>query len=254
MYGNYFYHNTIRKYNLIIGSIFDNISINRDDGKTIKVPISFAPKEEYITLIKQQNSLTNNSIKMILPRMSFEMTGMSYAPDRMQAHMQRLKYSDTGNTKSQYQPVAYDFTYDLNIMAKHFDDIFQIVEQILPFFTPTINFPIKDLPELDVSITHDIAIELTDTSLEYDYEGSPEDDTRIITQTLSMTLRGYIFNINKLDTTGIIKKVINRYYDINDYGDDEADRFLQKRVTQEVTPPTAGVDDPYTITKTDEEF
>ena len=261
MYTGYFYHKTIRKYNVIIGSLFNDISIKQYDKngnvtKTIEVPIAFAPKQHFIILLRQKTSLTDNGIKMIVPAMSFELTGYNYAPDRQQGHLQKMMYQDstTGDVKMQYMPVAYDFDFQLNIYTKDIDDNLQIVEQILPFFDPTINFPVSDLPEMDSSITHDIAVELDGNSVEWSYEGSPEDSDRMIIHTMNLKLRGYLFKNTIQNPSGIIKNVINRYYDLDDYLDNDINKFLQKKVTQSVNPQSAGKNDPYTIDKTNEDF
>ena len=260
-----FYHGTIRKYNSMIGSLFNDISIQRffSDGEVkevLEVPVAFGPKEEWVTYLNQgfrqvfDPQLDETvEVQVIVPRMSFEMTGFNYAPDRMQSTMHEMKYGDSENgVNSQFMPVAYDFLFELSIFTKHIDDTLQIIEQILPYFNPTVNWPVLDLPQLDPEITHDIAIEMTSNDFTIDYEGAPEDDDRLIIHTLSLTLRGYLFRPSR--SRGLIKEAIVDFFDTNSLGLPPEEQFIQKEVKFEVNPKDAGPDDPHTIDKTHTDF
>ena len=53
MFGQHFYHKTIRNTVIAFGTIFNNINIKRLDSsgnplQTIRVPLSYAPKEKFI--------------------------------------------------------------------------------------------------------------------------------------------------------------------------------------------------------------
>ena len=62
MFGHQFYHNTLRKYIIIFGTLFNDIIIDRKDknGNTvqrIKVPLAYAPKEKYLARLDAQPNL-----------------------------------------------------------------------------------------------------------------------------------------------------------------------------------------------------
>ena len=40
MFGNHFYHSTIKRAVSVFGTLFNNISIQRADGSFIKVPLA----------------------------------------------------------------------------------------------------------------------------------------------------------------------------------------------------------------------
>lgn len=265
MFGKIFAHQTIRKYHSMIGTAFNDISIQRfqsngDVKEVLEVPVAFGPREEWLTFLRDGSRQVKDpatseivEIQIVAPRMSFEMTGFNYAPDRMQSTMHELRYSNpTTGVNSQFMPVAYDFLFDLSIFTKNIEDTLQIVEQILPYFNPTINWPVLDLPQLDPTITHDIAIELTGNDFAIDYEGGAEDEDRLIIHTISLTLRGYLFRPG--NARGLIKEAIVDFFDVNSFGKPPEEQFIQKKVTFAVNPGTADPDDPHTIDKTNEDF
>ncbi len=80
-----FYHGTIRKYVVVFGTLFNNIYINRvnstgEQVQTMKVPLSYGPKDKF--LARLENDPTFNRPAMVLPRMAFEISSMSYASER----------------------------------------------------------------------------------------------------------------------------------------------------------------------------
>lgn len=267
--GKTFYHKTIRNYTTMMGSLFNDISIQRMDKdnnvvKIIEVPIAYAAKEEYIRFIREgflQDPLTDDDptnddmaqVQIVLPRMSFELTTINYASDRMQSVMHQLRYAQEGEAaRMQHMPTAYDFIYDVNIYAKHMDDALQVLEQILPYFNPTVNWPVDNLPQMDGDITHDIAIELLSVNPQIEYQGSAADEDRLIIFSLSFTLRGYLFR--PTGDQDLIKKAIANFKDLNDFGEELEDQFTQVTITSEVDPETAGPEDPHTIETTTEDF
>ena len=90
MLGNaQFYNRTIRKVVVAFGTLFNDITLQRYtlDGATKKevfrVPLSYGSKEKYLTRITSDPNLTK-SVATVVPRISFELTGMSYDTSRKQ--------------------------------------------------------------------------------------------------------------------------------------------------------------------------
>ena len=195
MYGNHFYNETTRRYVAVFGTMFNDIKITRKDEllsktKTMKVPINYAPMEKVLARVGQ--NLKNNAPAITLPRMSFEMTGMTYAPDRKLTSTTKLsKVTESGGTMStRYAPSPYDIEFQLNIMTKYNEDGTKIIEQILPFFKPDCTVSVKLLDELDTYF--DIPIVLNSVSQEDTYEGDFE-SRRALIWTLNFTMKGYFF-------------------------------------------------------------
>ena len=74
----YFYFQLTRKYVILFGNMFNNITLKRINRATgieverIKIPIIYAPKEKYIARLRSDPDL-NREIQVALPRMSFEL-------------------------------------------------------------------------------------------------------------------------------------------------------------------------------------
>ena len=86
MLGHTFYHQHLRKYVIVFGTIFNDIIIQRKDNsgnivQDIKVPLAYAPREKALARLDQDPDLSRK-VGMVLPRMSFEMQSFNYAPER----------------------------------------------------------------------------------------------------------------------------------------------------------------------------
>ncbi|PNX49274.1 MAG: hypothetical protein BV459_00370 [Thermoplasmata archaeon M11B2D] len=198
MIGPYFYHEITRKISIAFGSLFNDISIQRLDNNgvvvdTIEVPLSYGPHQAYLTRLQQDKSLlgVDTGIQMVLPRIAYDLIGITYDSSRkLQSGIKLRNCSDPSSSAYSYNRVPFIWDFDLAIMTKNMDDMLQIAEQILPFFTPTLTVTIKDLEELGVAT--DIKIELTGVTLEDTYE-SAFDDLRALTWVLSFAVKGYLY-------------------------------------------------------------
>jgi len=254
MLGTTFYHNTLRKLVISFGTIFNNVSIERKNSsgvtqKTIKVPLGYGPKQKFLVRIDQIGSIKDGrKVQMILPHMGFEIADISYAPSRHLNTVQRHIYTNrdtTSTVKYQYQRVPYDINFSLYVMAKNMDDSMQIVEQILPFFTPEFTITVNDMLELNQKT--DVPIILTSVSNEDTYDGSFT-ERRAIIWTLNFTCKAYLYSPTK--TSDIIRKVIADIYTSTN----QVLAKREERLTVEPEPLTAGPDDFYDYTETWEFF
>lgn len=194
MLGNEFYFGLIRKYVAVFGTLFNNIRIYRTQPgvatQEIKVPISYGPKEKTLARVEGDPRL-DRPAAIVLPRMSFEISGVRYASERKLPSTFFKKYvSADGGVSTQYVPVPYDIDFTLSIMAKNAEDATKIVEQILPFFTPDFTPTVHLVPEMDIKM--DIPIVLQSVNVEDQYEGDFE-QRRAIIWTLQFVLKGYVF-------------------------------------------------------------
>ena len=223
MLGHTFYHNTIRKYVILFGTLFNDIHINRVDTdrsvtRTIKVPISYGPKEKMLARLDADPNLNRPAI--VLPRMSFELTDLNYGPTRKLNTIGKIVAAnpdDPNSAKFQYTPVPYDFNFILSIAVKNADDGTRILEQILPFFTPNWSSTVDLIPELGIKL--DVPIVLNAVSSEDTYGGNFE-ERRSIVWTLSFTMKGYIFGPTRPTGSGtapIIKLANVNFYDTSTY-------------------------------------
>jgi len=209
MFGQTWSHDTIRKYVILFGTLFDSIYINRKNNagetvQTLKIPLNYGPKEKFLARLNSDSTLSQ-STAITLPRMAFDMTTMNYAGERKPNTINRLTKAYTADKNQisyQYAPVPYDFTFSLYIMVKNADDGTQIIEQILPYFTPEWTATVNLVPAIDGK--YDIPIILNDVSMEDTYEGNFE-TRRAIIYTLTFTVKGWLFGPTK--TSEIIKEI-----------------------------------------------
>lgn len=263
MFGQVFYHDTIRKYVILFGTLFNDVYINKGDGtdttQTIKVPISYGPKQKFLVRLEQDPTITK-PVAIQLPRMSFEMVDISYAAERKLPTINKVSVvnsDDPSKLMYQYMPVPYDIRFNLNIMVKQARDGTRILEQILPFFTPEWTATLN----LDSTMQHryDIPIILNNVTSEDSYTGNFT-ERRAITWTLSFTMKGYVFGATR--SQKVIKNTNINFYNINAAEDiDAAIGTTQVYDTLNTIPVLVGktldqidADDDYAITQTIEQF
>ena len=242
MFGTHFYHKRVRSAVSVFGSLFNNIYVLRQNsaGETIsqiKVPLSYAPKRNFISRIEAMtNGEVNERVVAIkLPRMSFEINGIQYDETRQLNKMNNLNKVLAGSTVSRqklFTATPYNINFDLNVYAKSQDDALQIVEQIFPFFTPQYTVTVKPFSNI-TDLTEDVPITLTSTNFSDDFEGSIE-QRRTIIYTLSFEMKVNFYG--PLNTSKIIREVSNNIYIIDSAG--SSGDYIK---TQQITPTPSGV-------------
>lgn len=203
MFGRTWTHDTLRKYIIVFGTLFNDIYINRTNSsgeiiQTLKIPLTYGPKDKVLARL-EQNPQMANQVGIVLPRISFEMLSMEYDPTRKLNTLNKLtKQSSTAGTddevKYQYQPVPYDMQFEMNIIVKNSEDGTRIVEQIVPYFTPDFTVSVNLMPEVDAA--RDVPIILNSITHQDTYEGSFE-ERRAMIWTLTFTLKGWLYGPTK---------------------------------------------------------
>jgi hypothetical protein len=202
----------IRKLTVAFGDLFNNITLVRynpdqTEQERFVVPIDYATKELYVQRLTFDPNL-DKKIQMTLPRMSYEMNGLSYDATRKQITNIKNFASSGSSVKSQYMPVPYNFDFSLFLYVRNIEDGNQIIEHILPYFAPDYTIKVNMIPEM--GIVKEVPIILNNTSYEVTYEGDNSSDTRVIIWTLNFTVKGFIFGANT--STGLIKTSITNIY------------------------------------------
>jgi len=206
MLGAYTYNKIIRKCVIGFGTLFNNIEVRKEksDGTTysrMKVPLAYGPRQKFLARLEQQADL-NQKVAITVPRLSFEMTGISYDAGRKLAPTTlTLKANTKDAVKKQFTPVPYNIDFELNIISKTNDEALEITEQIVPVFQPSYQMTIKLVDEMNEY--RDIPIVLNSINYSDDYEGS-FDDKKITLITMQFTVKSYIFG--PVGTQGPIKK------------------------------------------------
>jgi T4-like virus Myoviridae tail sheath stabiliser len=165
---DYFYFSLIRKYINVFGSCFNDLIIQRHDKTTgaitqiINVPIQYAEHEKMLTRVLADPAIDRKD-SVLLPRVSFFMDGFTYANERKIASTQKNIIQQPQNQLGfQFAEVPWDFHFSLWIYVKNNEDATKILEQIVPFFSPSYtvraflipNRPAVDIPIILKEITH----------------------------------------------------------------------------------------------------
>ena len=207
---NVFYHGIIRKCIVGFGTLFSDIYIDRKQGDSvtgttnqrIQVPLSYAPKEKWLVRLDSDPNLDHHTYTS-LPRMSFEIIGYNYDSARKVNRMQQIKCGDgSGTVSSMYTPVPYNLDVSLYVLTKTQEDGLQIIEQILPTFTPEYTMSINVVPEMNVKM--DMPIILNGVSVSDEYDGDFQ-TRRFVTHTLNFQIKMNMFGA--INSGGVITNV-----------------------------------------------
>lgn len=203
---NIFYNRIIRKLVVGFGNMFNDITLVRynpdfTEAERLVVPIVYGPKELYVYRL-EEDPLLNKKVQVTLPRMSFEMTGFTYDVARkLNTNVKNFAKTSTGLI-SQYNPVPYNFDFNLYIYVRNIEDGTQIIEHILSYFTPDYTIKLNLIPEM--GIVKEVPVVLNSTSQDIDYEGVHSRETRNIIWTINFTVKGFIFGKINDSSKGLI--------------------------------------------------
>lgn len=218
---NHYFYNIIRKTCIQFIDFFNDVTVARYNDndvitKYVKVPVKFAPKTKqwYWSELRAHKDRRDQ----IFPMISIDLDNVEYASDRQVNKNIKIPFLNDGNkTQTYFNPVPYDFTFNVQIASEYINDILQIVEQILPFFTPE-NYIRITVPELDITGLNPTDDGADKLELRVVYDGSQSDmpveldeaGYRILLWTHTFKVQGYLFSPTQ--EVGTINKVIQSYY------------------------------------------
>jgi len=185
----YYKNESIRKLVIAFGSLFNNIHVmqktSTGENQDILVPLTYSPKEKFVKRLILPSSISElTRVELSIPQLAFEITNITYDPLRHINKLKRKISSGTGLTGSaSYAEVPYNFTFGLYAYTRNIDENLQIMEQILPYFSP--EFVISMNPT-GLHRKVDVPITLVQTNLIQEYEGDFNSRRSIISS--------YIFN------------------------------------------------------------
>jgi hypothetical protein len=186
-----YYNGTTEKAIIAFANLFKDVYVLRmkQDGtieKTVRVPVSYAPKEKFLAREQQQPNIDNSTEELTLPRLSFEITGFQPDASRRMNAMQQRKAVVTGQTNSVFNPAPWNLEVSLYAIAKYQTDALQMFEQIVAVFNPSYIVTIKAMPELN--LTDDLPIVLDTVQHEDNYDAKFQ-ERRTVVFTFNFTLQ-----------------------------------------------------------------
>lgn len=250
MFGTYFYHQTTRKMVVAFGTLFNNIEIHRTNSsgdvvEIIKVPLAYGPKQKFLTRITSDVNL-DPKVAITVPRMGFELTSLAYDGARKINTLGRVVKPGTTGLKAQYNPVPYNFDFSLFIYVKNAEDGTQILEQILPFFSPDFTVTMNLIPSMGIKM--DVPLVLNSVTSEDTYDGDFT-TRRSIVWTLTFQMKGYYYPDIKDNKKVIYKSVVDTHL-----SGETTDPSTIGRVTTEVDDQTQLLVDDFGFTQTVDSF
>jgi hypothetical protein len=245
----HFYHQHVRKAIIAFGTLFNNIQVRRTNAEgevasSLLVPLSYAPKQKFISRIQEFADVEDRQVAITLPRIGFEITNFTYDASRKLTVTQPVRSLDVENTGVKYSFVStpYNMGISMSVFAKNQDDGLQIIEQILPYFNPDFNVTINEIGELGVK--RDIQIILDSISYNDEWEGNFDKRLSVVWDlnfTMKINFFGYVRD------AGLIKKTIQNLYTDSSLMDGfkPKSELIGRRITTTVDPWNSLPTDPY---------
>lgn len=223
----HFYHGTIRKVVVGFASLFNNIHLHRNDEsgteiERIRVPIAYGPQQKFIRRLERMGSDFDQQkvrLETYLPRMSFEINSLQYDSARkLNSIQQTVAYdpSDPAKLKRRFERVPYNMTMNLGITTKGTEDCLQIIEQILPYFTPEYVFTIKAIDGMDTDV--DIPIVVSSLTMTEGDDGSYGDYSTRKINMASIQFVAKLYLYGPVKSVPVVTRTDVNIFDTDDYG------------------------------------
>jgi len=242
-----FYNEAIRKLVIGFGSLFNDIRIvkTNPDGvdETIRVPLSYGPKEKFLRRIEESSSISNTSkVQITLPRIGFDITGFAYDSGRKTNKLRKRKVEagDGLGYSYNYNEVPYLISFGLYVFTRNQNDNLQIIEQILPYFSPefVVSFNMNS-----VNKKVDVPIVLNGVSTVDEYEGD------LVTRRAIVYTLGFGTRIRYYRGVGKSKQILETEVDFSENVDPTTHKFETLAIDGTTTSDGAGgYKEPYTET------
>jgi hypothetical protein len=219
---SYYYAQQFKNYIMQFANIFAGMQVmtgKNADGviNELQVPIVYGSKDKVVASIGAGN--TQNRLHT-LPIMSCYLQNVEPNPERRKGigGINRQKYMKQGgvfpeDVKVSYQlmPYPYDLMMDLSIWTSNTDQAFQILEQILIVFDPTLEIQTSNAP---LDWTKISKVELLSLANEENHPQGSE--RRMIIWTLSFKVDAWLTPPMEI-RDNIIKRIVMQFGDLDGF-------------------------------------
>lgn len=169
----------------------------------ISVPIIYGPREKYLARLERDPKLDQKTA-IDLPMISFELMTLRYDGNRKLPTTGRVLSRSQANNNAYtgvYNPVPYNMEFEVNIYASSVEDGARILEQIIPFFTPSWNATLKMLDDMP-DVSTDIVVNLDGIVQDDQWTGNFETRSAVMWR-LNLTVQAYFYG--PVSTAKVIK-------------------------------------------------
>lgn len=238
MYQGYFFHNLIRKYVIGFAHLFTDIYVQREDPysptpKSIRVPLSNGHKLKTYIQNRQDDPAVLKSTSVLLPRMTFEITGISIDDTVKTNQLEDIRWiADDGSGQTVYSPTPILMNFSLSIWTKYQSDAYQILEQIIPYFHTyhSVGFKYR-LPQFPEGQEYTCTVTMDDIGQAYEYDlTNSTDSINVLRWDLSFSFSGLLFG--PIENRNRITHVLTKVFSEMDAG------TFTSQIEEEVYPDT----------------
>jgi hypothetical protein len=234
---NTYYHpKTIKAVTTALLDMFNDLKVYKYDlsGNTVQeynIPITFGPVEtmhlnrienhEYIASASDSNGYKQvepigQKYWISIPRMALVMNGIAYNADRAYGVNEwREWFAETlvdgvnvDEVLRDYQPSPYDINFSLYIMVDSMDYFSQVMENILPYFNPSLYLRVKEFSFLNIE--RDLKVTMPGVVPEFVSNEISENDRRYINATMDLTVEAWMYR--PFEYSKIIKVINSKYF------------------------------------------
>ena len=140
-----FYHKSIKKVISVFSALFSDVHIKTAKGDDIPVAVHFSQKSKFIEVLYNNEDVRNMYTDITLPAIGFEITSYLYNPEQMTnpINVQHQKMASGDNIDFMFTSVPYTIGIEMYVATNTLDEAYQILEQIVPFFTPNLTVTIR---------------------------------------------------------------------------------------------------------------
>lgn len=197
----------------IFGYLFSDIHIrrwneNKSSKQDIHIPIEFGGKERMFYILN--NKMKNEKIKIenVFPRLAYNVKDIAYDNERMLNKDIFISSTYTDGNENDYLEVEYNrvpvnVKFELLVCAVRKSDLFMILEQIIPWFKPSLTIranlnPYVGDDKVSIPIIYESA-SFKDFNDEAPFSGH-NDQVQIYT--LNFIVKTWLYCLNKEDSDG----------------------------------------------------
>lgn len=221
----FYYPRTTKGVTIALMNVFNDMIVQKYDKngnhvKDISVPIQFGPieKAQHDRLEGHYFDTDNNEhgsrFYLTIPRMSITLDNIVYNPDRAYGINEyrywkghRLDQDEEEIIFKDYQPTPWDLNYSLYIKSDSLDYFSQIIENILPYFNPSVFLRVREFSFLNIE--RDLKTTLNSISPEFIQDMNNE-DTKYCNATLSFTVEAFMYR--PWSHANIIEVINSKYF------------------------------------------
>ena len=171
----HYYTRSTRKVLIAFLDMFNNIKVYNYDSSSnvvniIDVALKYGPAEKYHLFNLQTEA--NKKYYVKLPAILVSIDGLNYNSDRATSVNEIRSFYNDAIESSHYEdfwndviPTPYDISFKVEIRTESQDHLYQIIENINPYFNPTNHLRIKEFDFLNLE--RNIKVKLESTTIEY---------------------------------------------------------------------------------------